>query len=253
MIFPVPSLFHPPSSSSSSSTFSSSDLDPRMAFTPFLFPRAADCSPLLTPSAFMPSLALHPGAFASSMLPKLHPGSALGRGPLTAGDFLHGAHPDPFRRALEPEPDVQDDPKVELEGKELWQQFHRLGTEMVITKSGRRMFPPFKVKLSGLDKKTKYILLMDVMGVDDCRYKFHNGKWMVAGKADPDMPRRLYIHPDSPSPGEQWMQKIVTFHKLKLSNNISDKHGYRRGSASQSMESEATDVWRRWKDCGHDR
>jgi hypothetical protein len=32
---------------------------------------------------------------------------------------------------------VVDDPKVNLEGKELWQQFHSFGTEMVITKSGR--------------------------------------------------------------------------------------------------------------------
>ena len=88
------------------------------------------------------------------------------------------------------------------------------------------MFPPFKVKVTGLDKKSKYILLMDIVSVDDCRYKFHNGKWMVAGKADPEMPKRLYIHPDSPSTGEQWMQKMVSFHKLKLTNNISDKHGF---------------------------
>ncbi|PVD32753.1 hypothetical protein C0Q70_08199 [Pomacea canaliculata] len=88
------------------------------------------------------------------------------------------------------------------------------------------MFPPFKVKVSGLDKKSKYILLMDIVAVDDCRYKFHNGKWMVAGKADPEMPKRMYIHPDSPSTGEQWMQKVVSFHKLKLTNNISDKHGF---------------------------
>jgi hypothetical protein len=32
---------------------------------------------------------------------------------------------------------VQDDPKVTLEHKELWEQFHKYGTEMVITKSGR--------------------------------------------------------------------------------------------------------------------
>ena len=40
-----------------------------------------------------------------------------------------------------PEPmtqdDVQDDPKVELDCKDLWERFHGLGTEMVITKSGR--------------------------------------------------------------------------------------------------------------------
>ena len=88
------------------------------------------------------------------------------------------------------------------------------------------MFPPFKVRVSGLDKRAKYILLMDTVSVDDCRYKFHNSRWMVAGKADPEMPKRMYIHPDSPSTGEQWMQKVVSFHKLKLTNNISDKHGF---------------------------
>lgn len=53
-----------------------------------------------------------------------------------------------------------------------------------------------------------------------------SSRWMVAGKADPEMPKRMYIHPDSPSSGEQWMQKVVSFHKLKLTNNMSDKHGY---------------------------
>uniref|UniRef100_A0A1W7R9H1 T-box transcription factor TBX3 n=1 Tax=Hadrurus spadix TaxID=141984 RepID=A0A1W7R9H1_9SCOR len=88
------------------------------------------------------------------------------------------------------------------------------------------MFPAFKVRVSGLDKKAKYILLMDIVAADDCRYKFHNSRWVVAGKADPEMPKRMYIHPDSPSTGEQWMQKVVSFHKLKLTNNISDKHGF---------------------------
>lgn len=38
--------------------------------------------------------------------------------------------------------------------------------------------------------------------------------------------KRMYIHPDSPATGEQWMQKSISFHKLKLTNNISDKHGF---------------------------
>ena len=89
----------------------------------------------------------------------------------------------------------------------------------------RQMFPQMKFKMSGLDPKAKYILLLDVVAADDFRYKFHNSRWIVAGKADPEMPKRMYIHPDSPATGEQWMQKIVSFHKLKLTNNISDKHG----------------------------
>jgi hypothetical protein len=119
---------------------------------------------------------------------------------------------------------VDDQPKVELEAKELWNSFHELGTEMVITKSGRRMFPPLKVKLSGLSKRVKYYLLVDIVAVDDCRYKFHNSHWTVSGRADPDIPRRMYVHPDSPATGEQWMTKTISFHKLKLTNNMSDKH-----------------------------
>ena len=39
---------------------------------------------------------------------------------------------------MEPEDDgVKDDPKVNLEQKELWEQFNHYGTEMVITKLGR--------------------------------------------------------------------------------------------------------------------
>jgi hypothetical protein len=88
------------------------------------------------------------------------------------------------------------------------------------------MFPAYRVKVSGLDKRSKYILLMDVVPSDDCRYKFHNSRWVVAGKSDPEMPKRMYIHPDSPATGEQWMSKVVSFHKLKLTNNVQDKHGF---------------------------
>ena len=89
----------------------------------------------------------------------------------------------------------------------------------------RQMFPQMKFRLSGLNPKAKYILLLDVVAADDFRYKFHNSRWIVAGKADPEMPKRMYIHPDSPATGDQWMQKVVSFHKLKLTNNLSDKHG----------------------------
>jgi len=35
------------------------------------------------------------------------------------------------------EENFHDDPKVELDSKDLWDKFYGLGTEMVITKSGR--------------------------------------------------------------------------------------------------------------------
>uniref|UniRef100_A0A2C9JVX2 T-box domain-containing protein n=2 Tax=Panpulmonata TaxID=977775 RepID=A0A2C9JVX2_BIOGL len=116
--------------------------------------------------------------------------------------------------------------KVTLENRELWGKFHSLGTEMIITKTGRRMFPTMKVTLDGLDPHAKYILLVDIVPVDDCRYKYHNSEWVVTGKAEPHMPGRLYIHPDSPASGGHWMKQPVTFHKLKLTNNNLDQNGH---------------------------
>ncbi|XP_042297793.1 T-box transcription factor TBX3 [Sceloporus undulatus] len=207
-----------------------------MAYHPFLPHRAPDfamSAVLGHQPPFFPALALPPngaaalslpGALAKPIMDQLV-GAADGGLPFSSLGHQATAHLRPLK-TLEPEEEVDDDPKVHLEAKDLWEQFHKRGTEMVITKSGRRMFPPFKVRCTGLDKKAKYILLMDIVAADDCRYKFHNSRWMVAGKADPEMPKRMYIHPDSPATGEQWMSKVVTFHKLKLTNNISDKHGF---------------------------
>ncbi|XP_067102673.1 T-box transcription factor TBX4 [Osmerus mordax] len=116
--------------------------------------------------------------------------------------------------------------KVLLHERELWKKFHEAGTEMIITKAGRRMFPSYKVKVTGMNPKTKYILLTDIVPADDHRYKFCDNKWMVAGKAEPAMPGRLYVHPDSPATGAHWMRQLVSFQKLKLTNNHLDPFGH---------------------------
>ncbi|KAA0702055.1 T-box transcription factor TBX2b [Triplophysa tibetana] len=200
-----------------------------MAYHPFHAHRPSDfhMSAFLAAAqpSFFPALTLPPGALTKP-IPDHTLAGAAEVGLHSALSHHHQAAHLRTLKSLEPEEEVEDDPKVTLEAKDLWDQFHKFGTEMVITKSGRRMFPPFKVRINGLDKKAKYILLMDIVAADDCRYKFHNSRWMVAGKADPEMPKRMYIHPDSPATGEQWMAKPVAFHKLKLTNNISDKHGF---------------------------
>lgn len=116
--------------------------------------------------------------------------------------------------------------RVELENRSLWKGFNDYGTEMIITKAGRRMFPTIRVKIEGLDPKTKYILVMDIVPVDDNRYKYHNGEWIVSGKAEPPHPSRLYIHTDSPATGAQWTRQIVSFQKLKLTNCQVDQQGH---------------------------
>ncbi|XP_028412385.1 T-box transcription factor TBX15-like isoform X1 [Dendronephthya gigantea] len=121
-----------------------------------------------------------------------------------------------------------EDIKVDLQMKDLWHRFHELGTEMIITKAGRRMFPAMRIKISGMDPNAQYILILDVVPVDNKRYRYayHSSKWMVAGNADAPMPGRVYIHPDSPASGEEWMRQVISFDKVKLTNNELDQQGH---------------------------
>ncbi|KAL4223659.1 T-box transcription factor [Mactra antiquata] len=116
----------------------------------------------------------------------------------------------------------------QLEMKSLWDEFDELGTEMIVTKAGRRMFPTFQVRLYGLDINADYMVMMDFVPCDDKRYRysFHSSSWVVAGKADPYMPGRIHVHPDSPAKGSQWTKQIVSFDKLKLTNNLMDDNGH---------------------------
>ncbi|KAK3508987.1 hypothetical protein QTP70_015412 [Hemibagrus guttatus] len=116
--------------------------------------------------------------------------------------------------------------RVHLHERELWRKFHDVTTEMIITKAGRRMFPSYKVKVAGLNPRAKYILLMDIVSADEHRYKYADNTWSVSGKADPAIPGRLYVHPDSPAPGAHWTKQLVSFQKLKLTNNHLDTFGH---------------------------
>ncbi|KAM4633891.1 T-box transcription factor TBX18 [Polymixia lowei] len=125
-------------------------------------------------------------------------------------------------------PGAGEDMRVDLQGSDLWKRFHEIGTEMIITKAGRRMFPAMRVKITGLDPHQQYYIAMDIIPVDNKRYRYvyHSSKWMVAGNADSPVPPRVYIHPDSPASGETWMRQVVSFDKLKLTNNELDDQGH---------------------------
>ncbi|EDV31756.1 uncharacterized protein Dana_GF14392 [Drosophila ananassae] len=145
---------------------------------------------------------------------------------------------------LTPEP-VQKAPKIvgscncddlkpvqcHLETKELWDRFHELGTEMIITKTGRRMFPTVRVSFSGplrqIQPADRYAVLLDIIPMDSKRYRYayHRSAWLVAGKADPAPPARLYAHPDSPFSCEALRKQVISFEKVKLTNNEMDKNG----------------------------
>ncbi|KAF6206962.1 hypothetical protein GE061_018199 [Apolygus lucorum] len=117
--------------------------------------------------------------------------------------------------------------EVALKNAPLWKQFHGEGTEMIITKSGRRMFPSLRIGLSGLEPDQRYFVLLETSLADCHRYKFSAAEWTVVGGAEPQThsSTRLYVHPDSPATGASWMAQDVLFHRAKLTNNTLDRSG----------------------------
>ncbi len=90
------------------------------------------------------------------------------------------------------------------------------------------MFPVVRTSFTDLVPDQKYLVVMDIVPVDNKRYRYayHRSSWLVAGKADPELPSRFYVHPDSPFTGEQLTKQTVSFEKLKLTNNVLDSQGY---------------------------
>ena len=90
------------------------------------------------------------------------------------------------------------------------------------------MFPTLRVSFTGVEPDARYIVLLDIVPVDSKRYRYayHRSSWLVAGKADPPSPSRIYIHPDAPFTGDQLRKQVVSFEKVKLTNNEMDKSGH---------------------------
>ncbi|KAL4003708.1 T-box family protein [Acanthocheilonema viteae] len=117
---------------------------------------------------------------------------------------------------------------MRLEGSTLWNKFHAYGTEMIVTKTGRRMFPTLQVTVSGLEPSVRYSLMVDLTCIDNKRYRyaFHQSKWIVAGPGEAELPCRVHVHSESPASGEHWMRQTVSFDKIKLTNNQLDQNGH---------------------------
>ncbi|CAO1370195.1 unnamed protein product [Diamesa serratosioi] len=116
--------------------------------------------------------------------------------------------------------------EAKLQNTELWTDFHKIGTEMIITKCGRRMFPSMRMALSGLDDDQNYCVLLEMIPTADCRFKFSGSQWVPAGGAEPQSPQNVYIHPDSPALGSHWQAQPINFNKVKLTNNTLDSNGH---------------------------
>ncbi|KAI0233131.1 hypothetical protein LSAT2_016607 [Lamellibrachia satsuma] len=110
---------------------------------------------------------------------------------------------------------------VQLEDADLWRLFCSAGTEMIVNRAGRRMFPSVSVNIRGMQATATYRVALEIIPVDDQRYRFNNS-WMAMGRTDPAVGNKVCEHPDSPNTGDKWMAQNVSFSMVKLSNH-SDK------------------------------
>ncbi|KAK5853185.1 hypothetical protein PBY51_006996 [Eleginops maclovinus] len=117
---------------------------------------------------------------------------------------------------------------VTLENYSVWKQFNSCGTEMILTKQGRRMFPYCRFRLAGLDPDQQYSLVLSIAPSDQYRYRWNSSKWEVSGPAEHQSQTmiRAFAHHYSPSLGSEWMGSLVSFYKLKLTNCSHDQDGH---------------------------
>ncbi|XP_047105531.1 T-box transcription factor TBX5-A-like [Schistocerca piceifrons] len=112
--------------------------------------------------------------------------------------------------------------EVRLLDQDTWRQFSEVGTEMIVTKPGRRIFPELKVCVSGLEAGEQYVVALGVRLSCGQRFRFHKGRWAPWGRADP--PRRaparnLFLHADAPADGRHWSRGAVSLYAAKLTND----------------------------------
>lgn len=120
------------------------------------------------------------------------------------------------------------DVAVALENNNVWKQFHGCTTEMILTKQGRRMFPYCRYRLSGLEPTRTYALVLSIVPADQYKYRWSSSKWEPTGIGEhrEQGPSRVFWHHYSPGQGSAWMSGLVSFYKLKLTNNTSDEEGH---------------------------
>ncbi|XP_034143794.1 MAX gene-associated protein isoform X2 [Esox lucius] len=116
---------------------------------------------------------------------------------------------------------------VTLENSSVWREFHRCGTEMILTKQGRRMFPYCRYRLSGLEPTRRYALVLSITPVDTYRHRWNLKEWEPSGPGEPhtQASSRVFPHQDSSALGKVWMANLVSFYKLKLTNHSLDQEG----------------------------
>ena len=96
------------------------------------------------------------------------------------------------------------------------------------------------MKVIGLHPRAMYIVVVDFLQKGQNRWKFCDGRWSPAGKAEQAPNVYTYIHPRAPNYGAFWMNEAVDFADAKISNkdhkNIAKMEDKERTVGSRSVQ-----------------
>lgn len=82
------------------------------------------------------------------------------------------------------------------------------------------MFPIISINIRGLDPDKMYTVELNFEQIDSHRWRYVSSEWQPGTKPDPLINRSPYQHPDSPNYGRKWMNGVISFPKVKLTNKI---------------------------------
>ncbi|KAF5400923.1 hypothetical protein PHET_05741 [Paragonimus heterotremus] len=119
--------------------------------------------------------------------------------------------------------------QLSLREMKIWSELYTHGAEMIATNTGRRIFPPLSVNVTGLCPKDQYAFLLDMVLVQPHVFRHQGGQWSIAGQSDEEKTNtvpgtQIYVHEDSPKLGSYWMESGVSFLRAKITNNKENKN-----------------------------
>ncbi|CAL2051983.1 unnamed protein product [Caenorhabditis brenneri] len=131
--------------------------------------------------------------------------------------------------------------RVSLQNVEIWQKFYP-DNEMIVSRSGRKLFPELKVDIEGLAPDVHYNVLLHLERVGNYKYTFKKDKqsgisnWGEVFFEKEPFPIQKRKHMDGPMLGSHWTSSPVSFANIFITNNSSfDKNSKKNLIFLESM------------------
>ncbi|KAK3814633.1 MAG: hypothetical protein J3R72DRAFT_427656 [Linnemannia gamsii] len=151
-------------------------------------------------------------------------------------------------------------PSVELLAADLWAKFHDVENKMILTPSGRSLFPTPQFQAVYLDPDAYYSFRLDFEMVSPNRFRYYKDSWALVEPlehgggdvisscdwnaiqstnsfdANPAFLHESCIHPDRFQLGSHWVAQSISFAKVKVSNKAQTSSTARETSSKRKYD-----------------